>query len=806
MSTSAPAPSPALACPDCRVPLTGTATCAGCGLPLRGPQAARLWQVDVDLSRLDAARAALLDERRSLLAALRDLHVAAAARTARREWTPKRVQNALLVLGGVLLAVAAAVFAAVTYDRLGVAGRAGVLLVLTAVAAVAAPRLARRGLGATAETLAAVALALGALDAWGLRRLGVGAELDDLPWLAATAASLAVLSGGYAAAVGLRVARVGAAGLAHVAAGAGVAALEPSAGTASVLLTAVAAADLGALALMERRRGLRDLHAWVTVLAAVTGLTALALALVAGEPGQGALALAGCAALATAAAALAGGRLRLLLAAAPAVLLAVAAVSLGQDELAERWLPVLAGTVALAAAAVAAGLPRAERRGPLAGAWLVAAACCAAVAEPVAAALAGPGLWLTDPWTLVPGTDARAAVAPLAAWTGTGTVPLVLALAAAVAGLTAALLDRRAVPAAVLLATTAALVLPVALDLPFAAALLTLLALAAAALATAAALRARGRVVEALGALLASLAAGVLAAAWSVADQGATLAVLPAVAALLAVAARPSAGAVRQVAAGLAGAAAGAELAAAGAAGGLAGDQVGGLLLVGPAVLLGASVLLPRVRPGLEAAAGTLAVAAVALAAGDPGWLSWVLAGLGLVALAAALPADRRVLAPAGALLLTASSWVRLAQAGVDHPEPYVLPLAALALLLGHLRSRRDSDLGSHAAYGPGLGLLLLPSLLATVVDDGLARPLLLGATALVVVLLGARARLQAPLLLGGATLVAVSLHLLAPYTTAVPRWTSIGAAGTLLLVVGATFEQRRREVSALHERYAALR
>lgn len=806
MTTTSPPATPALACPDCRVPLTGDPSCTTCGLLLQGPQAARLWQVDVELTRLDAARTGLLAERSMLLSALRSQPAPAASLTG-PEWTPRRVQNALLVLGGVLLAVAAAVFAAVTYDRLGVAGRAGVLLALTAVAALAAPRLARRGLGATAETVAAVALVLGSLDAWGLRRLGLGADLDDLTWLASASGTLALLAGAYACAVGLRGPRLSAVALAHAAAWTAVLAADGSATTASLVLTAVAAVDLGVLALLERRRGLRDLRAAVTGLAGLTGAAALTVALTIGDPVEGAVALVACAGLAGAAAVRAGGPVRALLAAVPAPLVALAALSLGGDLVAQPWLPVVAAAVGLAVAGLTAALPRAERLGPLAGAGLVAAASCAAVAVHVTDALAGPLLWLADPWSLPVGTDARAAVAPLSTWTGSAAVPLVLALAATVALAAAALLDRRALLPAAALGTAASLLLPVALALPHAAALLLLLALTAAALGAADALNARSRGVEALGAVLAALAAGVLAAAWSVADQGTTLAVLPGVSVLLAVAAsRPSPDPVRQVAAGLAAATAGAALAAVGAAAGLAHEQVGGLLLAAPALLVAASVLLTRVRTGLEVAAALLAVVAAGLAAGDPGWLSWVLAGCGLVALVAALQPDRRVLAPVGALLLTASSWVRLALAGVGDPEPYVLPLAALALLLGHLRARRDPSVGSHAAYGPGLGLLLLPSLLATLVDDGLARPLLLGGTALAVVLLGARARLQAPLLLGGLTLVAVAVHLLAPYTAAVPRWTAIGAAGTLLLVVGATFEQRRREVAAVRVRYAALR
>jgi hypothetical protein len=236
---------------------------------------------------------------------------------------------------------------------------------------------------------------------------------------------------------------------------------------------------------------------------------------------------------------------------------------------------------------------------------------------------------------------------------------------------------------------------------------------------------------------------------------------------------------------------------------------VGGLLLVVPALL----VLLSRLpqagsarRTGAQLAAAVGALPAVLLALGDAGWLSWTLAGSGLLVLLVAVEADRRLVAPVGGLLVSASSWVRLAEAGVDAPEPYALPLAAIALWLGHLRFRRDRGTRSQAAYGPGLALLLVPSLLAALTGTGLGRPLLLGALALGVLLVGARARLQAPLAFGAGTLAVLALELLGPYAAAAPRWVPLAAAGALLVVLGATYEQRRRDVDVLRTRYEGLR
>jgi hypothetical protein len=260
------------------------------------------------------------------------------------------------------------------------------------------------------------------------------------------------------------------------------------------------------------------------------------------------------------------------------------------------------------------------------------------------------------------------------------------------------------------------------------------------------------------------------------------------------------------VPAGIAGLLATGHVAALGAALDLAADQVGGLLLLAVAgALLAAALLDGERRPGAECAAVVGAVAALALASGDVGWLSWVLAGLGLLALATALRPDRRPAAVAGGLLLSASSWVRLADAGITDPEPYVLPLAAVAVVLGALRRRAEPATGSWAAYGPGLVLALVPSLLAALAGTGLTRPLLLGLAALAVLLAGARSGLQAPLAVGAGVLLVDALDLLGPYAAALPRWLSLGGAGVLLLVVGATYEQRRRDVGRLRERYDAL-
>lgn len=800
-------------CPGCSAPLPGTGSCPACGLRLRGPEAARLWEVDSELLRLDQHRRGLLAERETLLAALRAEPAAGpaavpAAAVPRAEWTPKRTSNTLLGLGGLLLAVAAVVFAAVTYERLGAGGRAAVLLTLTVVAGLAVPRARIRGLNSTAETLAAVTLALAALDAYGLRTLGLAEEASGLRYAAGSAAALSLLSAGYATLIPVRVARTAAVLLAQLPVPLLLLDASPTSATTALWLTAQAAADLAVLALLTARGWARpDVVATLTgagaAVTATAGIAAAGAAL-GTDPRPGAVALLCLAAVVTGAAALVRDPgWRLLLSAVPVGAVALAAHAVARPDLSDAQAPLVPAAVSLIAVQAAALLPRPLRTGPVLGALAVAGASVLAVAQHAVVAVLAPLTWLGNRWELPDGASARAALADGLLWEGTLVTPVVLA-AAATAAVGAGLALHRtepAVPAGVLL-LAAAVTLPVGLDLPHAAALALLVALGAAA--------AFAPRPAALDLPLTAAGTGLLtlAAAWSVADRETTLAVLAVVAVLLAaVAAHTRAPVLQAVSAGLASLAAAGEVAAVGAAGGLASDQVGGLLVVAVALL--ALVATPRLgadrRTGVEAAAVLGGVVAAGAAAPDAGWLSWVLAGLALVSLGTALRPDRRPVAVAGGLLLSASSWVRLAAAGVTDPEPYVLPLAVAALALGHLRRRRDPSTRSFAAYGPGLGAALVPSLLVSYAGSPLWRPLTLAAVCVVVVLLGARERLQAPLAIGGGVLALDAALLLAPYAAAAPRWLVLGAAGTLLLGVGATYEQRLRDLSRLRDRYESL-
>ena len=819
--TAAPLPP----CPDCGAPLTGQPTCATCGLRLVGPDAVRLWEVDQALAGLDVRRTELTLERRRLLAVLRaDASTSGPAASATpappapdwtsprpaavaREWTPQRVQNSLLGLGGLLLTVAGIVFAAVTYDRLGAGGRAAVLLLLTGLAAGAVPLLVRRGLAATAETVSAVALALAALDAYGLRTLGLADDVRGITYAAGSAAALAVVAGLFAAAVPVRLPRYAAVVLAQLPVPLLLARAGADSGTTGLVLALLAAANLAVVAAAGRipqdvlRRDLvRATATCGSVAAALALLTAGAGAFADSTRTAAALALLVLAVLAAAAGLLLPAAGRVVAHAAPAPLVAFAASALGHDLTTDVKLPVVVAAVGLIAVQVAALLPRSFRDGPVAGALVVTGVGLLTQAEAVVQALVLPLTWLAEPWTLRPGSDARSALSPTDAWDGTVVTSIVLGAAAVAVvggGLALHRLRTALLPAAALVVLSA-VVLPLGVDATFPLALVLLLAIAVALLTAGTVLTQRDVALACLGA---GAVIALLTAVWSTADRETTVVVLAAVALAFA-----GVGIRRPEAVGAAGITGGSWLAAAGAARGLEAEQVGGLLLVAPAALVAATFVLdPARRLAAEVAAALLATTAVVLAVGDVGWLSWTLAGAALLALADALHPDRRAVAAAGALLLSASSWVRLADAGVTAPEPYVVPLALVALAFGHLRARRNPGTRSFAAYGPGLTALLVPSLLASFDDASLTRPLLVGGAALAVLLVGARERLQAPVLVGGLVLAVDALQLLAPYAAALPRWSTLGAAGLLLVAVGATYEQRRRDVDRLRDRFDAL-
>lgn len=821
------------------------------------PPAEELALLDQELVRLDARRLQLLNRRAWLLSVLRPPVVTPAARPAAAPvaWGPpggaapaspsSGVQNVLLVLGGLLLTIAAIAFTLFSWGEMGIAGRSAVLAAVTAGALVAPALLLRRKLSATAEALAALALVLTVLDAYALHAVAAP-DTDGLGFAAVSSAVLMALWTADGLAMGqLRLplpAAVVAGQLPLVlwawAAGA------PEAVFGWALLV-TAAADV---AVALRGRGLA-----VRVTAAVGASSAAPVALLIGL-GRSVSADGPLAAVGPGALLLAGAGVALLAAwhapkewavAAGAVtgLAAVAAVG-GVLRAGMPWnwsvvVYLLCG-VAAAAAAVRVRIPQPVGRGVLGASAAVTGGAVLWALPAVAAALLGPVSLLADVWSGAP-EGIRGALGTPVPWPESAASPVVLVLVAGLLAVLYAWWDRArgtlvsprptwrvaAAAGAMVLGWGALPALLAVADAPYAVAVGVELLLVAGLLAVAVRKGADGLSLTALVcALVGAVSAGLLA----LAAEAATYAVFVGLVVLFAGAAarisRPDGpGTIRTGGAGSRVAAVQSALACAsvlcalvpvsavGASLGWSAPHTAPLVLAVPAVtvLLGARLRVAAVALTLEITGAFGAVVAVGLAVTDAPFLALVLALCGVLAAGSAVRPDRRPVAAylAGVLFLMAA-WVRLAASEVSDPEAYTLPVSVAAFAVGHLRRRTDPDASSWAAYGPALSMTMVPSLLVAWADPHWLRPLLLGVAALAVTLVGARFRLQAPLVLGGSVLALVGLHELAPHVVqvfdALPRWAPPALAGLLLLALGATYEQRLRDARRVRESLGRMR
>ncbi|WP_159766317.1 SCO7613 C-terminal domain-containing membrane protein [Streptomyces sp. HM190] len=815
--------------------------------------------LDTELRQLDARRAVLLNRRAWLVNALYaqaagQSHPSARPTARDPEATAPGVQNVLLILGGVLLTVAALAFTLVSWGHLGIAGRSLVLGGVTLTALATPVALLRRGLRSTAEAVAGLGMALTVLDAYALHEVALPGT-DGTGFAAAASAVLAATWAAYGLAVGRTAPQ--AVGDSRDRASAGDAEGSPSAdagaGRARVALRlplpfALVAAQLPLLLWVSALgAGVETVTAVVLVTAAadsavalrarVTPVRVVALVGAFGWGAWGVLAAGWLSWAATGPGSAARAAALLALAAATALavarlsprpgpalgtaltggLLAVAALGgVLRAVLPDVWtVPgyLLCGVALLAV--VRTGLPDAVRRGLVLSSVVVQAVAVVTALPAVAVTLLGPVGWVEHLWSGTP-ADARAAVTVGAPWPPlTATVPLVLTVvagASALAGRTAAW-RTPALVGALVLGWATALVVPAVLEIPYPAGLSAQGAVVVALLVVAARVRpASGpglRVPLSLTAVLLALVTSVHLALAALAAEAATLTVLAGAAALFALAAwRTDLGPLTAPAALVHGTA---LTCAVGASADWETAHTALLVLVVPAVAalvaarLGAS---PATVP-VEVTGAAAGLAAIALSVTDAPMLALTLALCGVVAAGTAVRPDRRNVGYAAAALLVLASWVRLAAWEVGSPEAYTLPVTVLALAVGLLRRRRDPAASSWTAYGPGLAATFLPSLAAAWGDAHWLRPLLLGTAALAVTLVGARHRLQAPLLLGGATLTLVTLHELAPYIAqvvdALPRWAPPALAGLVLLAAGATYEQRLRDARRVRDVFGKM-
>ncbi|MWA09879.1 SCO7613 C-terminal domain-containing membrane protein [Streptomyces sp. BA2] len=811
------------------------------------PPAEELRVLDLELRRLDARRTQLLQRRAWLIGVLQAAAAPAPAppRPVRApEATPPNVQNALLTLGGILLTIAAIAFTLVSWGHLGIGGRSAVLAAVTLTALGVPALLLRRKLRSTAETVAALGLALTVLDAYALHAVALP-QTDALGYSAAASAVLAALWTAYG--LSFRALRL-------------------------PIPLAVATAQLP-LFLWTRAADAGD-HATAAALL-VTAALDVAVALRASDPGVRVVAAVGACAMglwgATAAgylswsatdlpdAARAGALLILaasiaLVAAwliteppqaagaafAGGLLMVAAAGGVLREALPSAW--TVPGYLACAVALLAVmrtALPRPVLRG-IAGAALLVHALAALWASPaLASALLGPVSWAGKAWSGTPQNTGAASAVPglpvqhpvmaalvLAAvatvlFTAArlqfqalghpGAPPLTRAMTTPTTGPATPTATLAASPAALALAWAALLILPSALQLPYAAGVSAYVALTGALLVVAVVSRVSSKAV-ALTSLTLGVASSVSVAFLALASTGATLGTLGPLTALF-LAATVLAARRREAVSSVAPAAVCATIAytttlafAAGAARDLRVDHIGLLMLAVPAIGALAAARLGRhqLTPPVEIAGAVAGGLAIILTTGHAATLALALALGGVITAGIALRTDRRPVGYAAGVLFLLATWVRLAAWGVETPEAYTLPVTVPALLIGTLRRRRAPGTSSWTAYGPGLAATLLPSLVAAWSDAHWQRPLLLGTAALLITLAGARHRLQAPLVLGGTVLALDALHELAPYIVQVvdtlPRWLPPALAGLMLLAIGATYEQRLRDARRVRD------
>ncbi|MFI0451079.1 SCO7613 C-terminal domain-containing membrane protein [Actinomadura sp. 6N118] len=419
----------------------------------------------------------------------------------RRDVSQRAVQNLLLLFGGLLLAVAAIVFTVVSWGHLSI--RAGVLVTITAITLAVPWPLARRGLAATAETIAFIGLVLVPLDAVAIgKALGGGeapagsrgvADGDAATFWGASLA-MALMAAGwawYGRYAPLRLPYPTAIVLAQAPLPLAAFAVGLTPTGMALALCATAALDLLLHALAPRHVQVeRTVIAVAGVLAAGAGVgLALVVSFVPGS-GGGAVRVA---AVLVFAAVLAGLTARHL---GPGLLLLgpglprsyVAQAVSGICFVAALAAPVAAvlpdgwDPAAYAAACLvvltAGVLPAPDWLRPgFVGAGLLALALTGLLMTPyVVTALFGPLTWVASIWASSP-VRARETAWPDFMWHGAPAVPVVLAASTLVAGVVS-VRRRGMVPAALVLGSVAVLTLPISGDLSHAAAIAVPLGLA----------------------------------------------------------------------------------------------------------------------------------------------------------------------------------------------------------------------------------------------------------------------------------------------------------------------------------------
>lgn len=736
-------------------------------------------------------------------------------------------------MGTALVAISVVVFTAVNWSRLDASLQGLILVAVTVVAAAAAALAARRDMPSTAEALGAVAvlLALGDVHAC---RVGFAPAADVELFWAVGFGVVALLAGALGRAGSIRAPQISAGLLGQLPVVCALGWMGPELATAQLVLVGqavlvVALADRVDVARWARRVAV----AWALIVAALMTAATLVDSLLAqvmseGDPHHAATAgsLLAAAVLAVVVArrgsTTSQARVGALVA---ATALGLTAVWFGSMAVSDPETSV--GMVALAAALILLGsrrLPDGWNDAPAVTAGTIGAVAVlpllgAMASSLTAASTVGAQAWQRSGAQVA--ADLQLAEAP-----SYGAVGLALQLAAIAVAVVA--LGRRGSRLALgvagsVVALVAMVISPLLAPLTIAATVLVALLAGATAVAVAAVLGGRRR-----GFPVAVAFAGLSlawAAPWSLATPGLTFALLgvgivggSAVAVIArrdgarsaAVGAATGVTAAIPVLAGLVTWDAGTSSAMAWAVATVAAmllGTVGGMVLdVEQTKGIDRAV---RQAVELTALAGYLVALVATVCSADADAASVALAagviGFGLQA----VRPGRLLLGVPAALELLALTWLRLDRADVGLVEAYTLPLALVLLVIGLLAQRAGRVEGdrvpSWVSLGPALVVGLAPTVWLAFAEPGSARPLI-GLVAGALVLIGGVARGKRALVdVGTATVVVLGLRQIAPVVGEVPNWVTIGATGVLLIVVGATFEQRRRDLRAVLRRYAAL-
>ena len=146
----------------------------------------------------------------------------------------------------------------------------------------------------------------------------------------------------------------------------------------------------------------------------------------------------------------------------------------------------------------------------------------------------------------------------------------------------------------------------------------------------------------------------------------------------------------------------------------------------------------------------------------------------------------------------------------LDPVEFGSVPLALALLAGGAITMARTPEARSWPHLGPGIVVLLLPSIVATYRDDDGWRLIAVGVVGVAILLVGALRRLQAPLILGTVFVLVHAIHTFSPQIRAIyeftPWWIWLIIGGVIVVVVAIRIERSIRDLKSFALRIGSFR